>query len=131
MSLKERLRLSGLKDNSGLNPEIRTIYKGDWIKNAQRTSDEHAAVGGSWKEYWQIFTLQDFPTKCPFCGETLEEEDINGCHIKVSGPIIGKTAKTWSRKIYIIPGHHKCNMKLDAEFQAKINITAAEAIEKK
>lgn len=51
--------------------------------NAERTGDDDAAVGSSWKEYWQIFTLKDFPSTCPLCGKHLEKNDVDGCHIKI------------------------------------------------
>lgn len=50
-----------------INPEIRTLCVGQHFTNAERTSDDRAAVGSSWKEYWQIFTQEDFPATCPFC----------------------------------------------------------------
>lgn len=127
MTEQERKELKVKRDNSGVNPEIKTLSAGIWIKNAERTGDDDAAVGGCWKNYWQIFTQQDFPSKCPFCGDPLAENDIDGCHIKIEGPIIGKAAKSWSAKKYIIPGHHKCNISIDGECQTKIVITAVEA----
>lgn len=130
MTEQERKELIEKRDNSGLNPEIKKLNAGTWIINAERTGDDKAAVGGCWKNYWQIFALQDLPTKCPFCGEPLSENEIDGCHIKIEGPIIGKVAKSWSLKKYIISGHHKCNTSIDGECQAKIAITAVEAIEK-
>jgi len=74
--------------------------------------------------------LKDFPTKCPFCGETLEEDDIDGCHIKIADPTLGKAAMSWTTKKFIIPGYHKCNTSIDGECQTKIAITAMEAIKK-
>ena len=112
---------------SGISPEIRTLYEGQHFKNAERTSDEHAAVGKSWKEYWQIFTQDDFPNTCPFCGEPLSENEIDGCHIKIHG--IGLLGQ-WSTKKYIIPGHQGCNIQLGEEFDARITVNAVEAIEK-
>lgn len=106
--------------------EIRTLNEGQHFKNAERTRNEHAAVGESWKEFWQIFTLEDFPDTCPFCGEPLQVNEIDGCHIKIAGFLEG----SWSSKKYIIPGHHGCNMQLGDEFDARIGIKAVEAIEK-
>ena len=94
--------------------------------NAVRTGDDRAAVGSSWKEYWQIFTQEDFPTTCPFCGLPMSENEIDGCHIKIMGFLLG----SWSEKKYIIPGHHGCNMQQDDEFDAKITVNAVEATEK-
>jgi len=112
---------------SGINPEIQTLYEGQHFKNAERTSDDKAAVGSSWKDYWQIFTQEDFFITCPFCGLPMTEEQVDGCHIQILGlGLLGR----WSVKKYIIPGHHGCNMKLDEEFDAKITVKAVEAIEK-
>ncbi len=122
----EKLNLNIKRLRSAIEPEIRTLFVGTKFKNAERTSDEHAAVGSSWKEYWQIFTLDDFPTKCPFCGEPLDEKDIDGCHIKIKGILSG----SWSVKKYIIPGHHGCNMQSGEEFISRIQVKAVEAIEK-
>lgn len=84
-------------------------------------------MGGSWKEYWQIFTQEDFFKTCPFCGLPMTEEQVDGCNIQILGPgLLGR----WSVKKYIIPGHHCCNMKLGEEFDAKITVKAVEAIEK-
>ena len=121
---KKLLYIKRLSTN--LKPEIRALFKGQHFKNAERTSDEHAAVGKSWKEYWQIFTQEDFPNTCPFCGEPLADNEIDGCHIKIHGyGLLGK----WSTKKYIIPGHHGCNMRLGEEFDAQITIKAVEAKE--
>lgn len=111
---------------SSVSAGIRTLNEGQHFKNAERTRDEHAAVGKSWKEFWQIFTQEDFPDTCPFCGEPLQVNEIDGCHIKIAGFLEG----SWSSKKYIIPGHHGCNMQLDDEFDARIGVKAVEAIEK-
>ena len=111
--------------STNLRPEIRTLFKERHFKNAERTGDDKAAEGGSWKGYWQIFTQEDFPTVCPFCGLPMSEEEIDGCHIKIAGLLTG----SWSVKKYIIPGHHGCNMQLGEEFDAQITIKAVEAIE--
>lgn len=111
---------------SEIAPVQRTLYTGTLFRNAERTGDDVSAVGKSWKEYWQIFALQDFPETCPFCGEPLNEEDVDGCHIKISGPL----SQSWSSKKYIIPGHHGCNMQLGEELNSKIGVTAVEAIDK-
>lgn len=121
---KKILRIKRLQ--SSTSAEIGTLYESQHFKNAERTSDEHATVGKSWKEYWQIFTLEDFPDTCPFCGEPLQVNEIDGCHIKIAGFLNG----SWSSKKYIIPGHHGCNMQLGDEFDARIGIKAVEAIEK-
>ena len=130
MTEQTKKELKEKHDNSGLNSDMKTLSSGAWIKNAPRTGDGDAAVGTCWKDFWQIFSGQDFPTKCPFCGEELEATDIDGCHIKIAGHTVGKAALSWSAKKYIIPGHHKCNTSIDGECQAKITIVAVEAIEK-
>lgn len=112
---------------SHITPEIRTLYANQHLKNAERTSDDRAAVGSSWKEYWQIFIQEDFPETCPFCGLPMLEDEIDGCHINILGlGLLGR----WSEKKYIIPGHHGCNMQQGEEFDAKITVKAVEAIEK-
>ena len=116
MTEQERKLLYIKRLSTHLNPEIRTLYFGQRFKNAIRTGDDRAAVGSSWKEYWQIFTQEDFPTTCPFCGLPMEEDEIDGCHIKILGlGLLGR----WSDKKYIIPGHHSCNLKFGEEFNAK------------
>lgn len=109
-----------------LRPEIKTMYIGQRFKNAERTGDDKAAIGNSWKNYWQIFTQEDFPKTYPFCGLPMADDEIDGCHIKINGFLPG----SWSVKKYIIPGHHGCNMQLGEEFDAKITVKAVEAIEK-
>lgn len=127
MTEQERKLLYIKKLSTSLNPEIRTLYVGQRFKNAERTGDDKAAVGSSWKEYWQIFTQEDFPKSCPFCGLPMKEDEVDGCHIKIMGlGLLGR----WSDKKYIIPGHHGCNMQLGEEFNAKITVKAVEAIEK-
>lgn len=113
---------------SGLEPGISSLYEGDEFVNADKTGDECAATGKSWKEYWQIFTQQDFPNVCPFCGFLLSDNEVEGCHIK----IVRKFAGGLSASKFIIPGHHHCNMqKKDIVFFAKISVQAVEAKEKK
>lgn len=126
MTEQKRKELYIMKLSSKLTPEIKTLFKGQRFKNAVRTSDDKAAVGRSWKEYWQIFTQEDFPTACPFCGLPMKDEDVDGCHIKIKGIL----QESWSVKKYVIPGHHGCNLKFGDEFDAKITVKAVEAIEK-
>lgn len=111
---------------SGIIPEVNLLIKGQVFKNAVRTGDDKTVVGDSWRDYWQMFTQQDFPTICPFCGMPMTEAEVDGCHIKVAGVLNG----SWSAKKYIIPGHHRCNMQQGEEFVAKIAVKAVEAIEK-
>ena len=125
----EKIRLILEARDSKLHPEVVTMFEIMPFKNAERTSDDKAATGGSWKKYWKVFTQQDFPTTCPFCGEPLEEDDIDGCHINVGRSILGSKV-TYGQKKFIIPGHHACNMQLGAEFKCKIDVKAIEAIEK-
>lgn len=126
MDKVKRVVLNVRRIMSQLNPGVQMLYTGHSIRNAERTSDEHAGVGESWKKYWQIFTLQDFPDICPLCGEPLNEDDVDGCHIEISGLMQGN----WLTKKYIIPGHHRCNMQLGQEWNTKIAINAVEAIER-
>lgn len=130
MSTDERIRLESARVECGFSPEILTVSSGSWIKNAERTGDETARVGSCWKDYWQIFTLQDFPTKCPFCGKNLEVGDVDGCHIKVDYKRECLESRGWMEKTYIVPGHHGCNITLDKACQASINISVVEAREK-
>lgn len=126
MTEQDRKILRIKKLMAHITPEIRTLYVGQHFKNAERTSDDRATVGSSWKEYWQIFTQEDFPATCPFCGLPMSEE-IDGCHINILGlGLLGR----WSAKKYIIPGHHGCNMQQGEEFDAKNTVKAVEAIEK-
>ncbi len=130
MSKEEKRDLKEKMEGAGLKLDIREVESGDWIKNAKRTGDDHAGVGTCWKEYWQIFTQQDFPTKCPFCGQTLKGDDIDGCHIKIDEKRTACSSRRWIDKKYIIPGHHDCNITYDGECQSKISVIAVEAIEK-
>lgn len=99
------------------------------FRNAENTADEKAAVGGSWKEYWKTFTREDFPKVCPFCGKALAEEETDGCHVNIlMQDSIGR--KYYSRKNYIILGHHACNMQQGDEFASSTIVSAVEAIEK-
>lgn len=78
--------------STDLKPEIKTLFKGQHFKNAERTSDDKTTVGSSWKEYWQIFTHENFSAVCPFCGLSMLEDEIDGCHIKIKGFLEG----SWS-----------------------------------
>lgn len=130
MSTEEIRKLKEQMEESGLEPEIRKVKSGDWIKNAERTGDEHAGVGTCWKEYWQIFTQQDFPTKCPFCGEPMAEDQIDGCHIKIDEKRPTCSSRRWISAKFIIPGHHDCNIKYDRKCQSIVDIIAVEAKER-
>lgn len=130
MNAENKKRFEKLKVESGLNPKTHNVEAGDWIKNADRTGYDDAGAGSCWKEYWQIFTLHDFPTKCPFCGNTMNVGDIDGCHIKVDKKRSGMDSREWLEDNYIIPGHHDCNVSIETECQAKINISAVKAIKK-
>ena len=85
MNDSQKLILKHQAMDSGIIPETKSLQAGAWIKNAERTGDDNATVGSCWKEFWQIFTLKDFPTKCPFCGMPMKEDEVNGCHIKIRG----------------------------------------------
>lgn len=126
MKEKEKDQLRQREIMSELKPDKRTLTNGYGLRNANRTGEEDPKVGSCWKEYWQIFTQEDFPSTCPFCGLHMNEDEIDGCHIKIAGVLQG----SWSDKKYIIPGHHDCNLKYNAEFESKIEVTAVEAIKK-
>ena len=127
-SLKITLELEARDSN--LSPEKVKVRKGQVIRNAEYTSVEKAAVGGSWKRFWQMFALVDYPTKCPFCGKNLNEDDIDGCHVNIQRQYMFREGTYFTSKKYIIPGHHDCNMQLGDEFSAEMDIYAVEAIEK-
>lgn len=116
--------------DSGLQPDKQRVNVGQTIRNAERTSDEKAAIGGSWKQFWKIFAADDYPLTCSFCGEPLSEEDIDGCHIEIKRSYLFREGEYYLEKKYIIPGHHSCNMQLGDEFKAQEGILAIEAIEK-
>ena len=104
------------------------------FRNADKTGDDDPKIGSSWKEYWQIFTQQDFPATCPFCGEPLAEVDVSGCHVNLRRIKLftkpGEDKYYFTDKKYIIPGHQGCNKcsEDENEFRAKIRVTAVEAI---
>lgn len=122
----EKNRLLSEAKNSGIKPEIKNLFEGYPIQNAEHTSDDKASVGGSWKQYWKIFAQEDFPNKCPFCGKPLNDEDIDGCHVLLGKTLLGNVI-IYDRKKFIIPGHHACNMQLGEEFQSKVSTKAVEA----
>lgn len=126
MTEHERKELKVKRDNSRLNPEIKTLRAGAVIMNAERTGDDDAAIGSSWKEYWQIFTQNDFPHVCPLCGHRLAKGDIDGCHIR----IYHQDTKRWTLRKFIVPGHHGCNVSIKGDFQMQTGETVVEAIEK-
>lgn len=125
----DKLRLLSMAHTSGIKPEVKNLFVGYPIQNAEHTSDDKAFVGGSWKQYWKIFAQEDFPNKCPFCGELLNENDVDGCHVLLGKNIPGNGV-SYNRKKFIIPGHHACNMQLGKEFQSKVSVKAVEAIER-
>lgn len=133
-AIEMSLRLQ--KRDSGLSPSTRTINVDDVFRNANNTGDDEPKVGRSWKEYWQIFSLEDFPSTCPFCGKPLAEDEVSGCHINLRRvrlyPKDGEDKYYYSEKEYIIPGHQRCNKcaENENEFKAKTTITAVEVVEK-
>lgn len=129
MEIFEKICLLSEAKNSGIKPEVKNLFEGYPIQNAEHTSDDKAFVGGSWKQYWKIFAQEDFPNKCPFCGKLLNDEDIDGCHVVLGVSMLIDKA-TYGRKKFIIPGHHACNMQLGKEFQSKVSVKAVEAIER-
>ena len=114
---------------SGIKPEVKNLFEGYPIQNAEYTADDKAYIGGSWKQYWKIFAQEDFPNKCPFCGKPLNDEDIDGCHVLLGKTLLGNVV-IFDRKKFIIPGLHACNMQLGKEFQSKVSVKAVEAIER-
>lgn len=130
MNKSQEINLKLEAKDSNLFPEKKKISCGQVIRNAEHTSDDKAAVGGSWKRYWQIFAMEDYPAVCPFCGEELKEEDVDGCHIEIRRQKLFEDGLYYTDKKYIIPGHHSCNMQLEDEFSLEIDIAAIEAIEK-
>lgn len=114
---------------SNLHPKKLTLNISTGFRNADNTADEKAAVGGCWKEYWKTFAREDFPIVCPFCGKALAEDETDGCHINVlMQDSLGR--RYYTRKSYIIPGHHTCNMQFGDEFASSTIVTAVEAFEK-
>ncbi len=131
MNSSRKLQLRMEAQETGLNPSKVTLSEGRIVRNAEKTGDDKAAAGGSWKGFWQLFAADDFPTKCPFCGEKLNENDIDGCHINIRRINLFNNTTYYSSTKYIIPGHHDCNMKLGKEFSLETPILAIEAKEKK
>lgn len=129
---KELLRQKELM--SELKPEKKSLNALTRFRNADLTSGKDPKVGGSWKEFWQIFTQEDFPVTCPMCGKPLLEDDTSGCHINFGRiklfPKDGENKYTFDDKEYIIPGHQDCNVKFGKEFNSHITVVAVEAIEK-
>lgn len=126
MNRQKEQQLKAKRKDSDITPSTYPILTNTVFKNAEQTSDEDAAVGSTWKEYWQIYALDDFPTICPFCGEPLNKDEVDGCHIQIKS-LIGDG---WLKKTFIIPGHHSCNSKFGRVFSSKISIKAIEAIKK-
>lgn len=132
----QRLILKHQAMDSRLTPEKCELTVLSHFKNADNTGDDDPKVGSFWKEFWQIFTQEDFPKTCPFCGKPLAAEDVSGCHINIRRvrlyPKEGEDRYYYTSKRYIIPGHQGCNKcsEDENEFQSKIEVTAVEAIKK-
>jgi len=129
---KELLRQKKLM--SELKPQIKTLTALARFRNADKTGDDDPKTGDSWKEYWQIFTQEDFPGTCPMCGKPLKEDDISGCHINFGRLKLflkeGEDSYTFEDTKFIVPGHQDCNVKFGEEFTSHITVTAVEAIKK-
>ena len=129
---KELLRQKELM--SELKPDKRTLNAEYGFRNADKTGYDDPKVGSCWKEYWQIFTQEDFPAICPFCGKPLAEGDVSGCHINFRRYKLFEEETSgvyeYDEKKYIVPGHQDCNLKYNDEFISDISVTAVEAIAK-
>lgn len=103
------------------NPKVKSLTKGTYVQNAVGSGKYKPVGGGAWKDFWQKYSEENFPSTCPFCGKPLDEEEIHGCHI-----LIGQESN--SNKEYIIPGHEDCNHQFGKYWQLKRDIKAVEAI---
>lgn len=113
---------------SGCNPDIKQLPKGQQVKNAHSTGDDDPCYRESWIDYWKAFATEDIPDVCPLCGKSMTGDDSKGCHVLIkSKSAIGDG---YGEKKYIIPGHQKCNCQFGEEFDLKIDIKAVEAIKK-
>lgn len=63
MDLSKKLNFAMQARDSGISPDILHLKQGNVVQNAPYTSVDEPFIGESWKEYWQIFTRQDFPKK--------------------------------------------------------------------
>lgn len=117
------------KIECGCDPCITNLRVNQQIKNADNTQDDDPVFGGKWINYWKIFTMEDIPETCPFCGKKLVADEAEGCHIQIKSQSIISNG-TYDSKLYIIPGHHECNCQFGEEFNLKIGVKAVEAIKK-
>ena len=63
------------------------LAKGIFIFNAKNTGDQKTMNGQPWIEYWKTITGLAVPDICPFCGESLNEDDAEGCHVIIAKDI--------------------------------------------
>ena len=134
MDKKEKELLRQRELMSGLKPYKRTLYAGAGFRNADKTGYDDPYVGNCWKEFGQIFALEEFPATCPFCGNLLAEGDVSGCHINFRRSKLLEEETSgeyeYDDKKYIVPGHQDCNLKYNDEFISEISVMAVEAIAK-
>ena len=124
-----KVRKLSARMKCGCNPLITKLHVNQQVKNADDTKDDIPVVCDTWISYWKTFTMEDIPTTCPLCGKALTEDEADGCHILIKPRSIISN-DDYSKKEYIIPGHHECNCQFGEDFKLKIGIGAVEAIKK-
>lgn len=68
---------------SGCNPDIKQLPKGQQVKNAHSTGDDDPRYRESWIDYWKAFATEDIPDVCPLCGKSMTGDDSKGCHVLI------------------------------------------------
>ena len=70
MNSSQKLELRMEAKETRLNPEKVTLSEGRIVRNAEKTGDDKAAVGGSWKGFWQFLLLMIFQQNVLFVAKS-------------------------------------------------------------
>lgn len=92
------------------------LTKGSFVFNVRNTGDQKTMNGQLWIEYWKTITSLAVPDICPFCGESLNEGNAEGCLVVIAKDIevrLNSIAQDVIRPQYIIPGHHEFNCQFE------------------
>ena len=82
-----------------------------WIN--RKGTDNYKWESGSWRNYWEMYSDSEWPSKC--CKEGCDQVASDGAHIMKSG--YGN-----SNELYIVPFCKSCNHKTDKTNDNKFNL---------